>query len=327
MSSYPYIRLRRNRKAQWSRDLSAAISVTPSDLIYPIFVHEGNDNEAIQALPGQFRLSVKGAVSIAQHAKELGIPALAIFPVIDKALKSDDGKEAFNPDNLMVRTIAEIKSKVPDIGLIADVALDPYTGHGHDGIIDDSGYVLNDVTIEALTAMSLQLAAAGADSIAPSDMMDGRVGIIRDALENEGWSNVQIFSYAAKFASNFYGPFRNAVGASALQGQPDKKNYQLDNRSGQIAMMEIEMDVAEGADMIIVKPGLPYLDIIKEAAALCSVPILGYQVSGEYAMLKWAANNGAFKYEQALLETMMSFKRAGCSGIITYGALEVAKEL
>lgn len=327
MSNYPYVRLRRNRKAQWSRDLSASISIAPSDFIYPIFVHEGRENEDIKALPGQFRLSINGAVAIAQHAKELGIPALAIFPVIDKSLKDENGTESLNPNNLMARTIDAIKSKVPEIGLIADVALDPYTIHGHDGIIDNDGYVLNDRTIEALTLMSLQLAKAGADVIAPSDMMDGRIGIIRDALENEGWPNMQIFSYAVKFASNFYGPFRNAVGASALQGHPDKKTYQLDNRSSQVALMEIDMDVAEGADMIIVKPGLPYLDIIKEAAAICPIPILGYQVSGEYAMLKWAASNGAFKYEAALLETMMSFKRAGCSGILTYGALEAAREL
>lgn len=327
MLSYPNARLRRNRKSQWSRDLSSSICLTPSDLIYPIFVHDHNDDQPIQSIPDQFRLSINGAVSIARRAKELGIPALAIFPVIENRFKTIDGSEAFNSDNLMVRTIKAIKDAVPELGIIADVALDPYTNHGHDGIIDDSGYVLNDRTVEALSSMALHLAKAGVDAVAPSDMMDGRVGIIRASLEKEGYANTQIFSYAAKFASHFYGPFRNAVGAASLQGQPDKKTYQLDNRSSQVAMSEIQMDINEGSDMIIIKPGLPYLDIIKEASAICRIPILGYQVSGEYAMLKWGSSHGAFNYGQAITETMISFKRAGCSGILTYGALEIAREL
>jgi porphobilinogen synthase len=327
MYKYPNTRLRRNRKAQWSRDLSATINVTPLDLIYPIFVHEADSNQPIEALPDQFRLSIQGAVSVAKHAKELGIPAIAIFPVIDKSLKTDGGIEALNSNNLMARTIDAIKSKVPELGIIADVALDPYTTHGHDGIIDDKGYVMNDVTNDILCQMALSLIEAGADLLAPSDMMDGRIITIRQTLESAGWHNAQIISYAAKFASSFYGPFRNAIGASSLKGQSDKKTYQLDFRSKDAALMEVMMDINEGADMIIIKPGLPYLDIINEVSKLCSVPMLAYHVSGEYAMLKWGAKNNSFKYEDALVETVFSFKRAGCSGIITYGALELARFL
>lgn len=327
MLNYPYTRLRRNRKHSWSREICSSVYVKPSDLIYPIFIHDKDEDEAIAALPNQFRLSLKGAVSMASRAYELGISALALFPVIDVSLKDENGAEALNPSNLMARAIEAIKSKVPDIGIIGDVALDPYTIHGHDGIMDPDGYINNDKTIDALCLMALQLANAGADAVAPSDMMDGRVGAIREVLEDEQFFTTQIFSYAAKFASNFYGPFRNAVGASALKGQSDKKNYQLDPRDSRTAIDEIQMDVSEGADMIIVKPGLPYLDIIKEAHQVVNTPILGYHVSGEYAMLKWASENGAFSYKEALLETMISFKRAGCSGIITYGAMDLASIL
>jgi porphobilinogen synthase len=324
MLNYPYTRLRRNRKSVWSREICSSIHVNPSDLIYPIFIHDKKENEPIPSLPNQLRLSLDGAVSIASRAYELGMPALALFPVIDPSLKDENGTEALSPNNLMAKAIDTIKTKVPDIGIIADVALDPYTIHGHDGIMDGDGHIANDETVEALCLMALQLAKAGADAVAPSDMMDGRVISIREALEDEGFCNTQIFSYAAKFASNFYGPFRGAVGASPLKGLSDKKSYQLDPRDPRTAIEEIRMDVSEGADMVIIKPGLPYLDIIKEAHQMVNIPMLAYHVSGEYAMLKWAAENGAFNYQDALLETMISFKRAGCSGIITYAAMDLA---
>jgi len=325
--NYPYVRLRRNSKAEWSRDLISTTRIAPSDLIYPIFVHDHAENIAIKSLPGQFRLSIQGAINIAKQAADLGIPALALFPVVNEQYKCKDGREALNKNNLIARAVTAIKREVPDIGLIVDVALDPYTTHGHDGLVDESGYVINDQTVEVLTAMALQLAGAGVDAVAPSDMMDGRVKAIREALEAEKFHNVQIISYSAKFASNFYGSFRSAVGAASLTGAKDKKTYQLDIRSSRVAMLEIEQDINEGADMVIVKPGLPYLDIIRMAADRFNVPILGYQVSGEYSMLKLSAQQGVMNYEQGLLETMISFKRAGCSAVFTYAALELASML
>jgi porphobilinogen synthase len=319
------IRLRRSRSSNWMRELLAENHILPSDLILPLFVIEGkNKQEKINNLPGVSRLSIDLIVKKAKEAQALGIPALMLFPVIDQKLKTIDGKEALNKNNLICRTVKEIKKAVPDIGVICDVALDPYTSHGHDGLIDKSGYVLNDETIEILCQQAIVQAKAGCDIIAPSDMMDGRVLKIRQALDSQGFIGVSIMSYAAKYASNFYGPFRDAVGSKgSLKG--DKKTYQMDFRNSIEAMNEIDLDIAEGADMLIIKPGMPYLDVIKEASKNYQAPIIAYQVSGEYAMLKHAANVGAFDFDKAFYESLIAFKRAGARAIITYGALEFAK--
>ena len=295
-----------------------------SDLIWPVFVMEGKDvKEPITALPGLHRWSVDLLVEQVKAAADLGIPAIALFPAIATNKKSDDGAEALNPNNLVCRTIAAIKAAVPNIGIIADVALDPYTTHGHDGLLRDN-IILNDETNAVLAQQAIILAEAGADIIAPSDMMDGRVGIIRDALEHGHHHDTLILSYAAKFASGFYGPFRDAVGSqTALQG--DKKTYQINPANTQEALREVALDIAEGADMVMVKPGLPYLDIIHRVKSTHKIPTFGYHVSGEYAMLKAAANQGWLDYNIALYETMLSFKRAGCDGILTYGAVDLAK--
>ncbi len=326
-SFFPQTRLRRNRKSDWIRNLTAQNNIAPSDLILPLFVIEGkNKEEKIAHLPDVSRFSIDKIVKKAKEAKSLGIPALMLFPAIDQKLKDANGKEALNSKNLICRTISEIKNAVPDIGVIADVALDPYTSHGHDGIIDKSGYVLNDATIEVLCQQALVQAKAGCDILAPSDMMDGRIALIRETLEDAGLVNVNLMSYAAKYASSFYGPFRHAVG-SAVKLKSDKKTYQMDFRNSSEAMREIEMDVAEGADMIIVKPGMPYLDIVTKAAEKFQLPIISYQVSGEYAMLKFAAQNGAFDFDAALFESLIAFKRAGASAVISYAAIEAAKKL
>lgn len=327
-NTFPKTRLRRNRKSPWIRDLVAQNSLLPRDLILPLFVIEGkNKEEKISHLPDVSRFSIDGIVKKAKEARALGITALMLFPVIDQKLKNADGKEAKNRKNLICRTIAEIKNAVPEIGVIADVALDPYTSHGHDGIVDASGYVENDATIEILCEQALAQAEAGCDVIAPSDMMDGRIGVIRDALDDLGFVNTSIMSYAVKYASSFYGPFRHAVGSANNLKKSDKKTYQMDFRNSAEAMREIELDVAEGADMIIVKPGMPYLDIVSQASQNFKLPIISYQVSGEYAMLKFAAEHGAFDFDAAFYESLMSFKRAGASAIITYGAIEAAKKL
>lgn len=299
----------------------------PSDLIWPLFVTEGDGvQEPILSLPGVSRWSVDGIVARAREARDAGIPCLALFPNTQPDRRSDDGAEALNPDNLMCRAIRAIKDAVPDIGILTDVALDPYTAHGQDGLLDEAGYVVNDATIDVLIGQSLNQAAAGADIIAPSDMMDGRVGAIREALEEEGHANVQIMAYAAKYASAFYGPFRDAVGSGGLL-KGDKKSYQMDPANSEEALREVALDLAEGADSVMVKPGLPYLDIIARVKDAFSVPVFAYQVSGEYAMIEAAVAAGAGDRDALVLETLMAFKRAGCSGVLTYHALHAARLL
>lgn len=319
MSHYPALRLRRTRASAWSRRLHAENVLTPADLIWPLFITEGDEEEPVSALPGVSRWSVAGIVDRAREARDLGIPCLALFPNTPPGLRSDDGREAFNPDNLMCRAIRAIKDAVPDIGVLTDVALDPYTSHGHDGLIDADGYVLNDATSEVLTRQALVQADAGADIVAPSDMMDGRVGRIRDALEDAGHVNVQVMAYAAKYASAFYGPFRDAVGSRGLL-QGDKKTYQMDPANAEEALREVALDLDEGADSVMVKPGLPYLDIVVRVKEMFQVPVFAYQVSGEYAMIEAAVAAGAGERDALVLETLMAFKRAGCSGVLTYHA-------
>lgn len=301
--------------------------LTPADLIWPLFVTEGQGvEEPIASLPGVSRWSVDAVVAKARDAAALGIPCLALFPNTPRDLRSEDGREATNPDNLMCRAIRAIKDAVPDIGLLTDVALDPYTAHGHDGLVDTAGYVLNDATAEVLVEQSLNQARAGADIIAPSDMMDGRVRLIREALEGEGHHNVQIMAYAAKYASAFYSPFRDAVGSRGLL-KGDKKTYQMDPANAEEALREVELDLDEGADSVMVKPGLPYLDIVTRVKKRFEVPVFAYQVSGEYAMIEAAVAVGAADRDAMVLETLMAFKRAGCSGVLTYHATHAARLL
>ena len=326
-ASYPALRLRRTRASAWSRRLHAETVLTPADLLWPLFIAQGQGvEEPIASLPGVSRWSVDGIVARAREAHALGIACIALFPNTPAQLRSDDGAEATNPDNLMCRAIRAIKDAVPDIGVLTDVALDPYTTHGHDGLIDATGYVTNDATVDALVAQALNQAAAGSDIIAPSDMMDGRVGLIRCALEEEGHANVQIMSYAAKYASAFYGPFRDAVGSRGLL-KGDKKTYQMDPANAQEALREVALDIAEGADSVMIKPGLPYLDIIARVKAEFGVPVFAYSVSGEYAMIEAAAAAGAGDRDALVLETLLAFKRAGCAGILTYHAPLAAKLL
>ncbi|WP_374590465.1 porphobilinogen synthase [Novosphingobium sp.] len=328
MSSYPATRLRRTRASAWSRALHRETILTPADLIWPLFVTEGQGVEdPIGSLPGVSRWSVDGIAARAREAVSLGIPCLALFPNTPADLRSEDGKEALNPDNLMCRAIKAIKDACgDDIGVLTDVALDPYTSHGQDGLIDARGYVLNDATVDVLVGQSLNQAAAGADVIAPSDMMDGRIGAIRDALEQGGHVNVQIMSYAAKYASAFYGPFRDAVGSRGLL-KGDKKTYQMDPANAEEALREVELDLAEGADSVMVKPGLPYLDIVRRVKEAFEVPVFAYQVSGEYAMIEHATAAGAGDRDALVLETLLAFKRAGCSGVLTYHAAHAARLL
>ena len=302
--------------------------LTPADLIWPLFVTEGQGvEEPIASLPGVSRWSVDGIVERAREAADLGIPCLALFPNTQRERRSDDGKEALNPDNLMCRALRAVRDALGDrVGLLTDVALDPYTSHGQDGLVDANGYVLNDATVEVLVGQALNQASAGADIIAPSDMMDGRIGAIRDALEDEGHANVQIMSYAAKYASAFYGPFRDAVGSRGLL-KGDKKTYQMDPANGEEALREVELDLAEGADSVMVKPGLPYLDIVRRVKEAFEVPVFAYQVSGEYAMIEASAAAGAGDRDALVLETLMAFKRAGCSGVLTYHAAHAARLL
>ena len=327
MSMYPALRLRRTRSSAWSRALIAETHLAPAHLIWPLFVTEGQgEEEPIGSLPGVSRWSVDGIVARAKEASALGIGVVALFPNTPRDLRTRGGEEALNPDNLMCRAIRAIKEAVPEVGVLTDVALDPYTAHGHDGLVDAAGYVLNDETSEVLVGQALNQAAAGADIIAPSDMMDGRVGAIRDALEEGGYRNVQIMAYAAKYASAFYGPFRDAVGSSGLL-KGDKKTYQMDPANAEEALREVELDLAEGADTVMVKPGLPYLDIIRRVKERFEVPVFAYQVSGEYAMIEAAAAAGAGDRDALVLETLMSFRRAGCSGVLTYHAAHAARLL
>lgn len=329
---YPALRLRRTRATGWSRALHREITVTPADLIWPLFVTDGANGpggveQPIASLPGVSRWCVKGIAERAREAVSLGIPCLALFPNTQPERRDPTGREALNPDNLMCRAIRAIKDAVGDrIGVLTDVALDPYTSHGQDGLIDDAGYVRNDETVEVLVAQSLNQAAAGADIIAPSDMMDGRVAAIRAALEGAGHRNVQILSYAAKYASAFYGPFRDAVGSSGLL-KGDKKTYQMDPANAQEALREVAQDLAEGADTVMVKPGLPYLDVICRVKQEFGVPVFAYQVSGEYAMIEHAVAAGAADRDALVLETLTAFKRAGCSGVLTYHAAHAARLL
>lgn len=321
-------RLRNNRKSPWIRDLLAENQLHASDFILPVFIISGeNKEEKINNLPSVSRFSIDLAIKQAKLAYELGIKALMLFPVTPQNLKSDDGKEALNRDNLINQAIRAIKSEVPDIGVISDVALDPYTIHGHDGVLDNQNYVDNDKTVKILIEQALIQAESGSDVLAPSDMMDGRIYAIRKSLEQNNYKKASIMSYSAKYASNFYGPFRDAVGSKQNIKSSDKRNYQMDFRNSQEAMREIIQDEKEGADMVIIKPGIFYLDIIKEASQKTNLPIFSYQVSGEYSMLKLAAKEGILDYESALLESLYSLKRAGSRGIITYGAIEAVKIL
>ena len=324
-ASFPATRLRRTRATAWSRAMHREIVLSPADLIWPLFVTDGSGvEEPIGSLPGVSRWSVDGIAARAKEAVALGIPCLALFPNTQPGRRSEDGAEALNPDNLMCRAIRAIRDACgSDIGLLTDVALDPYTSHGQDGLIDAAGYVRNDATVEVLVGQALNQAAAGADVIAPSDMMDGRIGAIRAALEDGGHVNVQIMSYAAKYASAFYGPFRDAVGSRGLL-KGDKKTYQMDPANGEEALREVAMDLAEGADSVMVKPGLPYLDIVVRVKQRFEVPVFAYQVSGEYAMIEAAAAAGAGDRDALVLETLTAFKRAGCSGVLTYHAAHAA---
>jgi porphobilinogen synthase len=327
MSAYPAIRPRRSRASEWSRRLHAETVLTPADLIWPLFVVEGQGvEEPVASLPGVSRWSLDGIVARGREARDLGIPCIALFPYTPAHLRSDDGREALNPDNLMCRAVRALKEAVPEVGVLTDVALDPYTTHGHDGLVDAAGYVVNDTTAARLVEQALVQAAAGADIVAPSDMMDGRIGLIRDALEAGGHANVQIMSYAAKYASAYYGPFRDAVGTRGLL-KGDKKTYQMDPANAEEALREVALDLAEGADSIMVKPGLPYLDIVASVKRRFEVPVFAYQVSGEYAMIEAAVTVGAGERDPLVLETLMAFKRAGCSGVLTYHAAHAARLL
>ena len=327
MSHYPALRLRRTRFAAWSRALVSETYLAPQHLIWPLFVTSGQGvEEPIASLPGVSRWSVDGIVDRAKEARDLGIGCIALFPNTPRDLRTEGGEEALNPDNLMCQAIRAVKATVPDIGILTDVALDPYTAHGHDGLVDDRGYVLNDHTSDVLVAQALNQAAAGADIIAPSDMMDGRIGAIRDALEDTGHHNVQIMAYAAKYASAFYGPFRDAVGSSGLL-KGDKKTYQMDPANAEEALREVALDIDEGADSVMVKPGLPYLDIVRRVKERFEVSVFAYQVSGEYAMIEAAAAAGAGDRDALVLETLLAFRRAGCSGVLTYHAAHAARLL
>jgi len=326
MTGYPAIRLRRSRRHAWSRRLVAENSLSPQDLIWPLFLVDGhNSKTAIKTLPGVERLSIDLAVAAAREAEAAGIPALALFPNTEDSRRNEQASEAYNPGNLMCRALTAIKAAVPGIGLIADVALDEYSSDGQDGLVKD-GEILNDETIAVMVKSALVQARAGADIIAPSDMMDGRVGALRAALDAEGFQHVQIMSYAAKYASVFYGPFREAVGSGQrLIG--DKRTYQMDPFNSDEALREVEQDIAEGADSVMVKPGLPYLDVVARVKAQFNIPVFAYQVSGEYAMIEFASRAGAFDRQAAMLESLAAFKRAGASGILTYFALEAARLL
>ena len=326
-AAYPALRLRRTRAAAWSRRLHAEHVLTPADLIWPLFVTDGSGvEEPIATLPGVSRWSVDMTVHRAREARDLGIPCLALFPNTPHDRRSEDGAEALNPDNLMCRALRAIREAVPEIGLLTDVALDPYTTHGHDGLVDAHGYVRNDATVDLLVEQALNQARAGSDIIAPSDMMDGRVGLIRAALEQGGHVNVQIMAYAAKYASAFYGPFRDAVGSRGLL-KGDKSTYQMDPANAEEALREVALDLAEGADSVMVKPGLPYLDIVAKVKQAFAVPVFAYQVSGEYAMIEAAVAAGAADRDRVVLETLLAFKRAGCSGVLTYHAAHAARLL
>jgi porphobilinogen synthase len=322
---YPSTRLRRMRRDEFSRRLMREHQLTTDDLIYPVFVLEGSGiSEPVASMPGVFRHSPDRLLDVAREAARLGVPALALFPVIDSSLKTQLAEEAYNPDGLVPRVVQALKRELPELGVITDIALDPYTSHGQDGLIDETGYVLNDETLEVLARQALCHAQAGADVVAPSDMMDGRVGRIRAELDADQRIHTRILAYSAKYASSFYGPFRDAVGSAANLGTGNKYTYQMDPANSDEAIREVALDIAEGADMFMVKPGMPYLDIVRRVKQELRVPTYVYQVSGEYAMLKAAAQNGWIAERACVLEALLSFKRAGADGILTYYALEAA---
>lgn len=328
MSSFPGFRARRQRRDSWSRRLVCENSLSVNDLIYPVFVTEGlGKREPVSSMPGVERLSLDLLLPVAHQAVELGIPVLAIFPVIEPEKKDLAGSESFNPEGLVPRTVAALKKEFPHLGIMTDVALDPYTSHGQDGLLDDQARILNDETVEVLVKQALMQAQAGADIVAPSDMMDGRIGSIRKGLEASGQIHTRIMAYAAKYASSFYGPFRDAVGSGTNLGKADKKTYQMDPANSDEALREVGMDIAEGADMVMVKPGMPYLDIVYRVRQAFGMPTFAYQVSGEYSMIKAASAQGWLDERQVVLESLIGFKRAGAHGILSYFSPDVAQWL
>jgi porphobilinogen synthase len=332
LGKFPERRMRRNRRSEFARRMVQENRLDTSDLIYPVFVLDerdvgGQKTEAVASMPGVSRMTADALYKTAEEALGLGIPCLALFPVIDQKKKSLDGTEATNPDGLVPRVVAGLKQRFPELGVLCDVALDPYTSHGQDGVIDEAGYIKNDITVEILCKQALTQAQAGVDIVAPSDMMDGRIGAIRRALDGGGHELTQIMAYAAKYASAFYGPFRDAVGSAANLGKSNKKTYQMDPANSNEALWEVALDLEEGADMVMVKPGMPYLDIVRRVKDEFAAPTFVYQVSGEYAMLKAAAQNGWLDGEKTMMESLMAFKRAGADGILTYFALDAARLL
>ena len=323
---FPAHRPRRMRRDDWSRRLMQENSVSANDLIYPVFLLEGtNQSQAVTSMPGVNRMSLDLLFPVAQECVALGIPVIALFPVIDSALKTPDGKEAFNPNGLIPTAVKELKKRFPTLGIMTDVALDPYTSHGQDGILDAEGRILNDETTTILVQQAVAHAEAGVDIIAPSDMMDGRIGKIREALEKQNLIHTRIMAYSAKYASAFYGPFRDAVGSAKNLGKADKKTYQMDSANSDEAIHEVALDISEGADMVMIKPGMPYLDIVRRVKDTFEYPTYAYQVSGEYAMLKAAAQNGWLDHDAVMMESLIAFKRAGADGVLTYFALEAAR--
>ncbi len=324
---FPQVRMRRNRRTDWSRRLVSENQLSVNDLIWPVFIQDGTSQKTeIPSMPGVQRLTIDHLLESAREAAELKIPVLALFPATDPALKTDGGEEAYNSDNLVCRAVRALKAENLNLGILCDVALDPYTSHGQDGLVKE-GYVVNDESVNVLCQQAVTQAEAGCDIIAPSDMMDGRIGAIREALDEAGFEHVQIMAYAAKYASAFYGPFRDAVGSGANLGTGDKRTYQMDPANSEEAMREVSLDIGEGADMVMVKPGMPYLDIVRRVKAEFEVPTFAYQVSGEYAMISAAAQNGWLDRERCMLESLLCFKRAGADGILTYFAKEVAQIL
>jgi len=325
---FPSHRPRRLRKDEFTRRLVREHALTSADLIYPVFVlDQASGSQAIPSMPGVSRLGQSALFEAAEQCVTLGIPVMALFPVIDASLKTPDGQEALNPEGLVPRTVRELKKRFPELGVMTDVALDPFTSHGQDGLLDEANYILNDETVAVLTRQALVQAEAGVDIVAPSDMMDGRIGAIRQALESQGLVHTRIMAYSAKYASAFYGPFRDAVGSSANLGKANKKVYQMDPGNSDEALREVGLDIAEGADMVMVKPGMPYLDIVRRVKDEFRVPTFAYQVSGEYAMLKAAAQNGWLDHDAVMMESLLAFKRAGADGVLTYFALEAARAL
>ena len=327
-TQFPHTRLRRLRRDDFTRRLVRENALSVNDLIYPVFVLDGEKKrEAVASMPGVERLSLDLLLPVAEKCVKLGIPVMALFPVIDSSLKTPDGREATNAKGLVPRVVKSLKQHFPDLGVMTDVALDPFTSHGQDGLLDDSGSIMNDPTVEVLVQQALTQADAGVDIVAPSDMMDGRIGAIRMALEAHGHIHTRIMAYSAKYASSFYGPFRDAVGSAGNLGKSDKKVYQMDAGNSDEALREVAMDIAEGADMVMVKPGMPYLDIVRRVKDEFSMPTFVYQVSGEYAMLKAAAQNGWLDHDGVMMESLLAFKRAGADGILTYFAMDAAEKL